>query len=86
MKEAEELRSSFSGTATLDLDEAVVVVLDLDDRSLGVRVTRPGQHRHGRVDEQEGVAELSDGADQAGVVGERWKVQCPGYSSCQTKL
>ena len=57
MKKAKELIGLGAGTATFDLDEAVVVVLDLDNYSLRVGVTWPRKHRNGDVNGEGQVGE-----------------------------
>ena len=72
MKEAEEAAGLLS-SAALDLDEAVVGVLDLPDDRLRVGIGRPGDHRHGRLNQEHVFVEVSDAVGEELVVAQGWK-------------
>ena len=72
MKEAEEAAGLLS-SAALDLDEAVVGVLDLPDDRLRVGIARPGDHRHGRLNQEHVFVEVSDTVGEELVVAQGWK-------------
>ena len=72
MEEAVEASGTLSST-TLDLDEAEVVILDLQDDGLGVGICRPRDHRHGGLNEEHVLAEVGYPVGQHLAIARSWK-------------
>ena len=73
VKQAEERTELFSSRA-LDLDEAVVGILDLKDDSLRVGIARPRNHRHGGLNKDTVQVELGNATVQLVMIVQSYKV------------
>ena len=75
VKEAEELGGFLASAAKLDLNDAVVGILDLQDASLRVGVAWPGHLGHGGLNKGSVQVELCNADVQLAGVVQSWKVE-----------